>query len=222
MTVIIWPALGCWPECSQQWRGSGQGAARGCRPGPVENSRRRLAEVRRSSGMDASAFDPTVPFTRTEAITVGLTPRALAGAGFMRLQRNVYVTRTAPLDLSVRARAALVCAPRSAVISHHTAAVLWGGAVPESSEMSWRSVTIARPLESTGGRRVTERSAARRATTWREDLRSRPRQWCRPTPVRRAHRGLRPREARILRQFRARTVRLVPTTPAARDIQHRS
>jgi hypothetical protein len=115
--------------------------------------------------MDASAFDPTVPFTRTEATTVGLTPRALAGAGFMRLQRNVYVARTAPLDLSVRARAALVCAPRSAVISHHTAAVLWGGAVPESSEIH---VTVPRreSLQVSGVR--THRSDRDRAVTrWR-------------------------------------------------------
>jgi hypothetical protein len=112
--------------------------------------------------MDTSAFDPTSPFTRADALAAGVTSRALTGSSYVRLQRNVYLARGAPLSASMRARAVLVSAPRTAIISHHTAAAIWGGAVPEASAVH---VTVPRreSLQVDGVR--THRSDRERAVT---------------------------------------------------------
>lgn len=80
-----------------------------------------------------TSFDPRTPFTRAEGLRAGLTDRQLTGPGFVRLHRNLYISRSVPRTLVVRARAAIRVAPQGAVVSHHTAAALWGGAVPSSS-----------------------------------------------------------------------------------------
>ena len=92
---------------------------------------------RRMSPFDA--FDPTRPFTRAEGIAAGLTPWQLRGPEYAHPFHDTYLARTAPRTLATRARAAVLGAPDTAVISHDTAAVLWGGAVPESS---WIHVTV--------------------------------------------------------------------------------
>ena len=85
--------------------------------------------------------NPGRPFTRTAGLTCGLTARQLRGAGFVRLHRNVYVARDTPLTPRIRAQGLLLIAPPSAVMSHHTAAGLWGGTVPDSSRLH---VTVPR------------------------------------------------------------------------------
>ena len=81
----------------------------------------------------ARPFDPTKPFTRAEGIDGGLTVRQLRGRDVVRLFRNVYISRSVTRTLAVRAKAALLIAPEGAVISHHTAALLWHGTVPDNS-----------------------------------------------------------------------------------------
>jgi len=83
---------------------------------------------RSSAGVDVSR-----PFTPREAYAVGLTDRGLRDDRFVRLFRGVYVDRATTRTLAVRATAALRIAPPAAMISHHTAAVLWGGTVPRQS-----------------------------------------------------------------------------------------
>lgn len=83
-------------------------------------------------------FDPSQPFTRAEALAAGVTPWELRSRRFVRLHRNVYVARTTPRTLSLRARAVLRIAPPGTVISHDTAAVLWGGSVPTSADIHVR------------------------------------------------------------------------------------
>ena len=116
----------------------------------------------------AAALDPMQPFTRTQALIAGLTDRQLRRREFVRLYRGVYLSRQAPASLEVRARGALLVAPSTAVISHHTAAALWGGSVPHSSAVH---VTIARAQSfQTAGVRTHE-SDRTRDTTIRRGIR---------------------------------------------------
>lgn len=77
-------------------------------------------------------FDPREPFTRAEALAAGLTPWELRGDAYVRIHRNIYVSRRTPRTLAVRVRAALRAAPAGTVAAHHTAGLLWGGVVPPS------------------------------------------------------------------------------------------
>jgi hypothetical protein len=79
-------------------------------------------------GLDLSA-----PFTRQEAYPAGLTDRDLRSRRIVRVFRGVYVHADTTRTLALRARAALKVAPSTAMVSHHTAALLWGGAVPSQS-----------------------------------------------------------------------------------------
>ena len=78
------------------------------------------------------ALDLTRPFSRAEARAAGISDRALAGPRFRKIFPDSYVARGIPDTLVVRAKAALVVMPSDAVVSHHTAARLWGGAVPDN------------------------------------------------------------------------------------------
>ena len=84
------------------------------------------------------AFDPLQPFTRAEGMTAGMTPWQLRSRDIVRLHRNVYVARRAPRTLALRATAVLKVAPPGTAISHQTAALLWGGSVPPTSELHVR------------------------------------------------------------------------------------
>lgn len=83
--------------------------------------------------MEGDRFDPRVPFTRADGLAAGISEWQLRGTAYVRLFRNVYVAREVTRTLAVRARAALLAAPPGSTVSHHTAAVLWGGIVPASS-----------------------------------------------------------------------------------------
>lgn len=113
-------------------------------------------------------LDLNQPFTRAQALASGMRPSELRGNGVVRLHRNVYVARAVSASPAVRARAAALIAPTSGVISHHTAAVLWGGTVPESSQIH---VTISRrqSFEAEGVR--THQSDRSRASTVRDGVR---------------------------------------------------
>ena len=90
-----------------------------------------------------SNFDPTQPFTHSEARAAGISDRALRGHGFRKIFPNVYVGAAIPDTLVVRCRAALRILPTDAVFSHHTAAKLWGGWVPDSPSLH---VSFQRPF----------------------------------------------------------------------------
>lgn len=71
-------------------------------------------------------------------MAAGITPWQLRSRDFVRLHRNVYVDRHTPRTLAVRAVAALRLAPSGTVVSHETAALLWGGSVPSSAPIHVR------------------------------------------------------------------------------------
>lgn len=80
------------------------------------------------------SFDVRQPFTRAEALAAGLTSYELGTAAFVRVFHGVYVAREVPRTLVVRTRAALKAVPYDdAVISHESAAQLWGASVPGTS-----------------------------------------------------------------------------------------
>ena len=85
--------------------------------------------------LPARAFDPTVPFTRAEALGAGVTDVELRGARYQQIFRGVHLAATVAPSLVMRSLAALTIAPKGAVVTHHTAARLWGGIPPDSSDI---------------------------------------------------------------------------------------
>ncbi len=75
------------------------------------------------------------PFLRRTAVRAGISDERLGGPQFRRLFRGVHVHAGVPVTLSLRARAALEAAPRGSIVSHHSAARLWGGSVPDTSDV---------------------------------------------------------------------------------------
>lgn len=78
--------------------------------------------------------DLTQPITRREALAAGLTVTELAGPRFRRLFHGLYLPAHVELTVLQRARAALKISPEGSFASHHTAAAIWGGWVPQTSE----------------------------------------------------------------------------------------
>lgn len=80
-------------------------------------------------------LDLRAPFTYRAARLSGISRAELGSRAFVRLFHGVYVSRAITRTLLVRTQAALLSAPDSAVVSHHTAAMLHGGWVPASSKI---------------------------------------------------------------------------------------
>lgn len=92
-------------------------------------------------------LDPRRPFSRADARAAGITVKELLGPDFHKVLYDTYVARSVTIDTRIRALAALRHAPEGARISHHTAAELWGGAVPTEPRVH---LTVS----TTGGRLV--------------------------------------------------------------------
>lgn len=80
----------------------------------------------------AGRLDLRQPFLRCEALAAGLTDLDLSGGAFRQLFWGVHVSASVASSLVLRCRGALLVAPTPALLTHHTAAVLWGATVPES------------------------------------------------------------------------------------------
>lgn len=80
-------------------------------------------------------FDPKAPFTRQRAMTAGLSDADLTGGDYQQLFWGVYIARSVTVTLVVRALAALMAAPVGTIVSHHSAARLWGGIPPDSGDV---------------------------------------------------------------------------------------
>lgn len=75
---------------------------------------------------------PTGPFLRKEGLARGMTKHQVDGRAFHKLFGSVRVPAHAGLGAVTRGRAALLVVP-GAVVSHHTAAEVWGVVVPEAA-----------------------------------------------------------------------------------------
>lgn len=71
-------------------------------------------------------------FRTRDAESVGVKERDLRHHRYVAVLRGVRVSAETEVDTWLRARAALLVAGPNAVVSHHTAAVLWGAAVPST------------------------------------------------------------------------------------------
>jgi hypothetical protein len=79
---------------------------------------------------DRAELDTRRPFTRADAIAVGLDPRLLRGSRFRRLFRGVYVDAAVPESPHSRTEAALKLFKRDAFASHASAARMHGVPIP--------------------------------------------------------------------------------------------
>lgn len=86
---------------------------------------------------------PTAPFLTNECTSWGVSRRRLATSEFRGIFDGVVVASVVPDTVVVRARAALLRAPEGAVVSHWTAARLWGGVVPDNE---WTHISFMRDV----------------------------------------------------------------------------
>lgn len=86
---------------------------------------------------------PTVPFLTRDCAMFGVSRRRLNSTEFRGVLPGVAVAAMVPDTVVVRARAAMLLAPEGAVISHWTAARLWGGVVPDNE---WTHVAFMRDV----------------------------------------------------------------------------
>ena len=86
------------------------------------------------SAGDPAGFDVRRPFTRADAVAVGIDPRILRTSRFRRIFRGVYVASAVPETPALRARAALALHPPDAFISHTDAAREYGLPVPDTPD----------------------------------------------------------------------------------------
>lgn len=78
-------------------------------------------------------------FLRQEGLRAGLTKHHLDGPGYHAVFGGVRVPATTRITTRVLAEAAVLVCGDSAVVSHHSAAVLWGGVVPDTP---WTHVSV--------------------------------------------------------------------------------
>ncbi len=81
------------------------------------------------------SFDTSRPFTRGAALAASLTDQELQGPRYQRIFQGIYVRAGVQLTCRVRAAAAMLIAPAGSYVSHHSAALLWGGWAPASAEI---------------------------------------------------------------------------------------
>ena len=86
---------------------------------------------------------PTWPFLTRDGQTLGVSRRRLTTPEFRSVFAGVSVASVVPDTVVVRARSALLLAPDGAVVSHWTAARLWGGVVPDNE---WTHVSFMRDV----------------------------------------------------------------------------
>jgi hypothetical protein len=83
------------------------------------------------------------PFLRREAASLGVSERNLRGPAYRTVFTGVVIDSRIPDTVVVRARAALLLAPEGGVVSHWTAARLWGGVVPDND---WTHISFMRDV----------------------------------------------------------------------------
>lgn len=79
-----------------------------------------------------TALNTRLPFLRQEGLKAGLTKHALDGPTYTSIFGSVRVLAATVVDVRIRCLAAALICPEG-VVSHHTAAELWGGTVPQTS-----------------------------------------------------------------------------------------
>lgn len=85
----------------------------------------------------------TGPATRAMAQAAGISDEALRHRDVVRLSRDTYLPRATAGDLGARVDAVLLTAPEGAVVSHATAAALWGVDIPLQPDDGRVHITVS-------------------------------------------------------------------------------
>ena len=85
----------------------------------------------------------TGPTTRGMARDAGISDKQLRRHDVVRLSRDTYLPLSIARELPARVAAVLLTAPPGAVVSHSTAAAMWGVAIPLQSEHRSIHVTVS-------------------------------------------------------------------------------
>ena len=112
------------------------------------------------------ALDVRRPFSRAQARAAGIRLRELLGPQFHKILYDSYVSATVPITTRLRAEAALHLSVSGSYVSHHTAAELWGGVAPVSSD-----VHITVPGDAPRSRRQGIRAHSTSGSTQRSTFR---------------------------------------------------
>lgn len=118
-------------------------------------------------------LDTRAPFLRKDGLAAGLTKHQLDGKRYTSLFGSVRILAAVPLDVRLRCLAAQLLVPGAAV-SHHSAAELWGGVVPDTTLTHLTVPTRARRRPRTG--LVVHHARESRTTTYRGVLVTTPEQ----------------------------------------------
>jgi len=81
--------------------------------------------------MHETELDLRRPFGRADARRAGIPVKQLKSAQFRKLFHDVYISADVPLTPMVLAAAILDISPVGSYASHHSAARIWGGIVPD-------------------------------------------------------------------------------------------
>jgi hypothetical protein len=81
------------------------------------------------------SLNTSQPFTRAEALAVGLTDVELRSRRFQRLFHGLYIRAGLKIGVREMAAAALHISPPRSFASHETAAALWGAALDDVNEI---------------------------------------------------------------------------------------
>ncbi len=92
------------------------------------------------------ADDSASPMTRAQAIGQGLTPWQLRQGALVHAARDTYLPPGEAHDLMTRARGVLLTMPTSSLISHDSAAQIWGIDLPRAAESVLVHVVTPRAL----------------------------------------------------------------------------
>lgn len=82
------------------------------------------------SSTTMARFETRRPFTRSDALAAGISPKQLRGSRLGRIFTGVYIDARVPDHPLIRGEAALLIHPPGAFVSHATAALVHGVPVP--------------------------------------------------------------------------------------------
>jgi hypothetical protein len=85
--------------------------------------------------LDSMSLNTSQPFTRAEALAVGLTDVELRSRRFQRLFHGLYIRAGLKIGVREMAAAALHISPPRSFASRETAAALWGAALGDVNEV---------------------------------------------------------------------------------------
>jgi hypothetical protein len=98
-------------------------------------------------------FDPKMPFLSSAVRGVHLSDWELRPPRYTQLFRGVWIDSAVPLDTLTRGRAALLVTEKGSALSHHTAAEIWGGVVPDEPDIHVTSLKVPSRKEGIVGHR---------------------------------------------------------------------